>query len=175
MRLVRELGPLALVTAAVLAATTWALAELPDVGRWALAAILFAHGWVHLMFVFPRPSPAEPSAAAARGGTDASDRPAPAWPFDLGRSWLITRAGVDEGAVRALGRLLVVATLFVSVVAAIATVWLAIPAAWWAALVAGAAAGSLALLVIAFAPTIVIGIAIDAWLIWIALAGPWSP
>lgn len=175
MRLVRELGPLALVTAAVLVAATWALAEQPAVGRWALAAILFAHGWVHLMFVVPRPSPAEPSGAAARGGPDSASSPAPVWPFDLGRSWLITRAGVGEGAVRALGRLLVGATLLVSLVAAIGTVWLAIPAAWWAMLVVGAAAGSLALLVVAFAPTLVIGLAIDAWLIWIALVGPWSP
>jgi hypothetical protein len=175
MRLVRELGPLAAATAAVLAATTWALAEQPGVGRWALAAILFAHGWVHLMYLVPRPSPPEPSGAAVRGGLDAAAHPAPEWPFDLGRSWLVERVGAGEGAVRAVGRWLVVVTFFVSMVAAIATAWLAIPAAWWAVLVAAAAAGSLALLVVAFARSLVIGIAIDAWLLWIALAGPWSP
>lgn len=76
---------------------------------------------------------------------------------------------------RALGVALVAVTFAASLLAALATVGWVVPAAWWSALVLVSATGSAALLVVCFSPTLVIGLAIDAALAWIALAGPWSP
>jgi hypothetical protein len=91
MRIVREIAPLALVTAIVLVVTTWLLADNAGAGRWVLAAILFGHGWVHLMFVFPKPAPAARAATAgvtAAGSASPGVEPSGAanWPFDLDRS-----------------------------------------------------------------------------------------
>ena len=58
-RIIRELAPLAVVAVVVGAVTLWLLETNPGVGRWVLAAILFGHGWVHLMFLFPRPAPSD--------------------------------------------------------------------------------------------------------------------
>ena len=107
----RSLGPLALVALAVGAVTIWLLGGNPGLGSWVLAAILLGHGWVHLMFLFPRPAATPGSSAAG-----------PDWPFDLRDSWLITRAKVAVGVVTALGRLLVGITFVLSALAALATV-----------------------------------------------------
>jgi hypothetical protein len=162
-KLTRELLPLAIVTVVAGAVTLWLLGNNQSVGQWVLAAILFGHGWIHLMFVFPRPDP-------AKAKPDATP-----WPFDLSTSWLITRAGARPGAVRAIGRVLVVLTFVVSILAALATVGWLVPAGWWTPLVIAAAGGSAVLLGMCFTKTLVIGLAIDAALAWLALAGPWSP
>lgn len=162
-KLVRDLLPLAIATVVAFVVTLWLLANNPSVGQWLLAAILVAHGWVHAMFLFPRPDPAK-----AKPG-------APSWPFDLAASWLVTRAGARPATVRAVGRVLVGFTFVVSLLAALATVGWLVPAAWWSALVLASAGGSALLLVLWFAPTLVIGLAIDAALAWLALAGPWRP
>ena len=44
--------------------TLYLLGTNPALGSWLLAALLLAHGWVHLMFVFPRPAPAPVGEAA---------------------------------------------------------------------------------------------------------------
>ncbi len=160
----RDLLPLAVVVGAVCALTLYLLGGAnPTAGGWLLAALLFAHGWVHVMFAFPRPG-GSPTATAT-----------PAWPFDLGDSWLISRAGSAAGHVRASGRILVVLTLAGFLLAALATVGILVPAAWWPALVLGSAASSATLLVLCFSPTLLLGLAIDASLAWLVLSGTWSP
>jgi len=159
----RSLLPLAVVTAIAGALTLYLLDANPTVGRWLLAALLFAHGWVHMMFAFPRP------------GGSATAKDAPAWPFALGDSWLVTRAGVAEGPVRAIGRILVVVTLSGFLLAALATVGILVPAAWWPTLVLASAASSALLLGLCFSPTLLLGLAIDVALAWLVLSGTWSP
>ncbi len=174
-RTIRELGPLAVVVGVVSAITFYLLGANPSLGPWILAALLFAHGWVHLMFVFPRP-PAPTAAAPAAEGAGASARAVPmAWPFDLGASWLIGRAGVPAGAVRSIGRALVATALIGFLLAALATVDVLVPAALWAGLALVAAASSALLLLIAFSRTLLLGFAIDGAVTWLVLAGPWTP
>ena len=167
-RIIRELGPLAIVAVVVGAVTLWLLDSNPSVGRWVLAAILFGHGWVHLMFLFPRPAPSE-------GGKPAAGKAAPDWPFDLRASWIATRTGSGPRAFVAVGRLLVMVTFVLSTLAALATAGILVPAAWWQALVVASSMVSLAMLVVWFAPTLLLGILIDIALVWLAIAGPWSP
>jgi hypothetical protein len=162
-RIIRELGPLAIVAVAVGAVTLWLLATNPGVGRWVLAVILFGHGWVHLMFLFPKPAPSE------------TGKPATEWPFDLRASWLAARAGSGSGAFVAGGRVLAVVTFVLSGLAALATIGILVPAAWWQGLVVASSLVSLAMLVVWFAPMLLLGIVIDVALAWLAIAGPWSP
>lgn len=163
MTIARSLLPLA-ITVAVMAAITWlALTSQWALGPWLLAALLFAHAWVHLMFVFPQPEPA----AAAVGRL--------AWPFDMSSSWLIARVKLDAGLVRTVGRLLMVVVFLCSLLAALATVGLLVPAGWWAALVAASAAGSMLLLTLFFSPALLLGYAIDLALLWLVLGSLWSP
>ena len=164
-RTIRELGPLAIVVGVACAVTLFLLGANPSLGRWVLAALLFAHGWVHLMFVFPKPPPPKDGAPAA----------ATAWPFDLGSSWLIVRAGLPAGAVRAIGRVLVAIAFAGFLLAALATAGVLVPAAWWVASGLVGAASSVLLLAIAFSPTLLLGFAIDVAVAWLVLAGPWTP
>ena len=55
MSLERALAPLA-IAVAIIALVVW-LMLVNDIvlGPWLLAVLVFAHGWVHLMFVFPKP------------------------------------------------------------------------------------------------------------------------
>jgi hypothetical protein len=167
-RIIRELGPLAIVAVVVGAVTLWLLETNPGVGRWVLAAILFGHGWVHLMFLFPRP-------ARSEGGKPATGKAAPDWPFDLRASWIATRTGSGPGAFVAVGRLLVVVTFVLFALAALATAGILVPAAWWQGLLVASSLASLGMLVVWFAPTLLLGILIDIALVWLAIAGPWSP
>ena len=172
-RIIRELGPLAIVAVVVGAVTLWLLGSNPGVGRWVLAAILFGHGWVHLMFLFPRPAPSDGGKPAT--GKPATGKPAPDWPFDLRASWIATRTGSGPGGFVAVGRLLVVVTFVLFALAALATAGILIPAAWWQGLLVASSLASLAMLVVWFAPTLLLGILIDIALVWLAIAGPWSP
>jgi hypothetical protein len=164
-RTVREVGPLAVVVGVACAVTLYLLGANPTLGRWILAALLFAHGWVHLMFVFPKPPPPKNAAPAS----------ATAWPFDLGSSWLIGRAGLPPATVRAIGKVLVVIAFAGFLLAALATAGVLVPAAWWAGLGLVGAAASAVLLAIAFSPTLLLGFAIDIAVAWLVLAGPWTP
>jgi hypothetical protein len=163
MKTLTELLPLAIGVAVVGVVTWYLLTRDWAAGPWLLAGLLFAHGWVHLMFVFPQPDPA----AATAGG--------PAWPFDMGHSWLITGPGLDVGLVRIVG-ITFMAVVFVGfVLAALSTVGLLVPAGWWPALLIGSAAGSLLLLTMFFSPTFLLGYGIDLALLWLILASGWSP
>jgi hypothetical protein len=162
-RIIRELGPLAIVAVAVGAVTLWLLATNPGVGSWVLAVILFGHGWVHLMFLFPKPAPSE------------TGKPATAWSFDLRAGWLAARAGSGSGALVAAGRVLAVVTFVLSGLAALATIGILVPVSWWQGLVVASSLASLAMLVVWFAPMLLLGILIDVALVSLAIAGPWSP
>jgi hypothetical protein len=125
--------------------------------RLALAAFLLAHGAIHLGYVSPRPP----------------DTAGPAWPFELGRSWLLGPLGLEPGLIRAIGMALTIVTVAAFVGAAIGALGL-FPGAWMAAVVVGTAA-SITLLVVFFHPWLLLGVAIDAALLWVAMAQGWSP
>lgn len=157
----REIGPLATVSFVVCLLVTVVLINDAAIGRWLLTAVLVAHGWVHLMFLFPHPVPP--------AGTRDS------WPFDLRTSWLVVRTGMPAGVVRGLGRLLAVATFSLALLAALATAGLLVSATWWSGLMVAAAITSLVLLVLGFRETLLIGLGVDAWMLLLALAGSWQP
>lgn len=163
MKAVLDLAPIA-IGVALVAAVTWFLLDRDiGVGKWLLAALLFAHGWVHIMFVFPAPE----SATAIAGGL--------AYPFDMGRSWLITNVGLDAGAVRSIGIVVMLVTFAAFAGAALSTMGWLVPAGWWHGLVLGAAASSTLLLTLFFSPALLLGFVINAALWVLVLASIWSP
>lgn len=127
--------------------------------RLLLAGLLLAHGAIHAGFVSRRP-PAKPGA--------------PPWPFDLDRSWVFSRLGAAPGVVRAMGLVLVAATIGGYALAALATIGI-LPASAWGATVAVGSIASLALLLLFFHRWLVAGIAIDMLLLWVALVAGWTP
>jgi hypothetical protein len=156
-----QLVPL-VIAVAVASGVTWLLFDSDNfLGRWLLAALILGHGLAHIAFVVPRPDP-------ATGGQMA-------WPFDLGRSWLVRRFGADPSIVHAAGRALTAVTIVTALLAAVATVGILVPAAWWSGLVVAVAVSSALLLALAFSATFVIGYAIDLALLWLALISGWSP
>jgi hypothetical protein len=161
MKTVTELAPLAIGIAVVGGITWWLLDRNVGLGRWLLAALLFAHGWVHMLFAFPAPQ------ASTGDGTT--------WPFDMGRSWLISGAGLDAGLVRAVGVVLMVVVLASFLLSALSTLGFVVPAGWWAGLVVGSAVGSSILLGLFFSPTLLLGFAINVALVWLVIASAWSP
>jgi hypothetical protein len=160
MKTATDLLPLA-IGVAIVCGVTWLLLDQDwALGRWLLAALLFVHGWVHLMFVFPQPAP-------AAGG--------PSWPFDMSGSWLVGGVGLDVSLVRALGVAVMVIAFVGFVLSALSTVNLVVPTAWWTALVIGASVASIVLLGLFFSPTLLLGIAIDLVLLWFVITSVWSP
>jgi hypothetical protein len=125
----------------------------------AIAAFLLAHAGLHAGFVSPRPP-------ASAGG--------PAWPFDVGGSWLLTRLGVDGEIPRILAITLIAATITGYALAALAAAGVAPDVIWGPALVTGSIA-SIALLGVFFHPWLVLGVAIDVVLLWSVLVAGWSP
>lgn len=162
MKLLTSLLPLAIAIAVVAGVTWFLLTRGWSLGPWLLALLLFAHGFVHLVFLFPQPDPA----AATAGGL--------AYPFDMDRSWLIG-AGLEGGLVRTVGTVLMAAVFGLSVLAALATVSFLVPADWWAPLVVASALGSMLLLTLFFSPLFLLGYAIDLALLWLVLGSVWSP
>jgi hypothetical protein len=125
-----------------------------------LAAFLAAHALIHLSYLAPAP----PRTAAG-----------PEWPFEMANSWLVTAVGVDPGVVRALGTALVVVTVALFLTAALATLGWVVPTSWWPALALGGAIASALTLVLFFHPWLVVGLAIDAALVWAVLVVGWTP
>lgn len=125
-----------------------------------LAAFLAAHALIHVSYLTPAP-------ARTAGG--------PEWPFEMGRSWLVTGPGLDPALVRALGTALVIVTIALLVAAALATVGWIVPAGWWPSLVVGGAVASVLTLTVFFHPWILLGLAIDAALLWAVLVSEWMP
>jgi hypothetical protein len=163
MSLTRALAPLA-VLVVVLAGLTWLLL-VNDVllGPWLLALLVFGHGWVHLMFVFPKP--ASPNAALGGSG----------YPFDFGRSWLIRRPGLDEGLVRLIGTGLMVVVFVLCLLAALSTVGVVVPTGWWPGLMTVAALSSTLLLLLFYSPALVLGFFNNVAMVVIVLSGTWRP
>ena len=125
-----------------------------------VAAFLAAHALIHASYL---------SAAPARtaGG--------PEWPFEMAKSWAVTSLGMDPGLVRALGSALVIVTIALLAAAALATAGWIVPIAWWPSLVVGGAVASAVTLALFFHPWILLGLAIDAVLLWAVLVADWLP
>jgi hypothetical protein len=163
MSLERALAPLA-IAIAVIALVVWLmLVNDLGLGPWLLALLVFAHGWVHLMFVFPKPEGSGNYSGVSE------------YPFDFGRSWLIRRQGLDTGLVRTIGLVAMAATFVLSLLAALATVGIIIPTGWWAGLMLAAAVASTITLVLFYSPALVLGFAINALMVALVVSGSWSP
>jgi hypothetical protein len=126
--------------------------------RLLFAAFLLAHGAIHACFLSRRPPP------SADG---------PEWPFELGRSWVLTPLGLRPESTRVVGTALVAATIAAFALAALSTTGVMATGLWAPALAAGAVA-SLALLVLFFQPWLALGVLIDLGLLWSVVAG-WGP
>jgi hypothetical protein len=159
----RALLPLAIAIAVIGVVTWYLLAEDIWFGPWVLAFLLFAHGWVHLMFVFPKPERRSETADA------------PPYPFDMDRSWLIARAGLDRSLVRRVGIALMAVVFVGFLLAALATVGILVPVDWWGGLVVVSALASMLLLGMFYSPSLILGFPIDLALLWLVLAAVWSP
>jgi hypothetical protein len=127
--------------------------------RLLIVASLMAHAAIHAAYITPRP----PATAAG-----------PEWPFDLGKSWILTPLGVEPGTARVLGLALVAATFGGFALAALATIGLLQTGLWTAGIAMGSGA-SLVLLGLFFHPWLVLGVAIDAVLLWAVLVETWAP
>ncbi len=160
MKTIVGILPWALVVAALGIATWWLLSRDMAAGRWLLAALLIGHGVVHVMFAVPAP-------AATEGGPD--------WPFDMAGSWAINGAGLDLNVVRAVGLALIAVVVVGFALAALATVGIVVPSGWWQPTVAVAAIASAVLLVLCFEPQLVLGLGIDAVLLWVVVTNAWVP
>jgi hypothetical protein len=130
---------------------------------WLLAAFLIGHGLVQVMFLFPPPA----AAAGAASGV--------ANPFDMAKSWLVTTVGLDTGVVRQIGVALIALVVLGYGLAGLATVGLLVPTGWWQPLVIGSTAASLLLLAAFLSPGLILGVAINAVLLWLVLASIWAP
>ena len=128
--------------------------------KFLLGLFLIGHALIHASYL----SPAPPRTADG-----------PEWPFEMAKSWLVTGAGLDPALVRALGTALVLTTIVLLVAAGLATVGWLVPSALWSPLVVGGAVASAMTLTVFFHPWIVLGLAIDAVLLWATLVAGWSP
>ena len=134
---------------------------LTQVGGPACAGCLaIGHGLVHALFAVPTP--------AATGG-------APEWPFAMARSWAITGAGLDLHVIRAVGLALMSIVIIGFALAALSTVGVLVPPAWWQATIAVSAIGSAVMLVLFFEPQLVLGLGLDAVLVTIVATRAWVP
>jgi hypothetical protein len=152
--------PWAVVLAVAGVAIWWLLSHDMAAGRWLLAALLVGHGVVHLLFAVPAPS-------ANDGGA--------AWPFDMSQSWAVTRAGLDLGLVRVIGAVLIAITVGAFALAALATVGIVVPSAWWPPTIAVGAIASAVTLILFFDPQLVLGLGVDAVLLWVVATRAWAP
>ena len=124
-----------------------------------IALFLLAHAAIHGAFVSPRPP------ATADG---------PAWPFELGRSWLLGPIGVDPELGRYLGIALVATVFCAFALAALTAVGIAPAGAWTPSIALGSVA-SVALLMLFFHPWLALGVGIDLLLLWAVLIARWAP
>jgi hypothetical protein len=127
--------------------------------RLLVAAFLLAHGVIHAAFLAPRPP-------ATAGG--------PPWPFELGRSWLLTPLGLGRETGRILGVALVAVTIAAFAAAAGAVAGFVPLTLWAPASIAGAIA-SIVLLLVFFHPWLALGAVIDLGLIWVVVVAGWAP
>jgi len=158
---IRSMVPLAIGLVAFGIAVMWLLGQNRTLGLWLLAGFLLGHGLVHLLFVARGPSP--------------KSADAPEWPFDMAKSWLVTRAGLRVATVRRVGMILVVIVVISFALTALATVGLLIPSDGWQVRITGATAASLLLLALFLNPSLILGIGIDGVLLWVAAGRVWAP
>ena len=152
--------PWAVVLVVIGGAIWWLLSRDMAAGRWLLAALLIGHGVVHVFFAVPAP-------AGADGGA--------AWPFDMAQSWAVTRAGLDLDLVRVIGAVLIAVTVGAFALAALSTVGIIVPSGWWQPTIALGAIASAAMLVLFFEPQLLLGLGIDAVLLWVVVTRAWVP
>jgi hypothetical protein len=152
--------PWAVVLLVAAVAIWWLLSQDMAAGLWLLAALLIGHGVVHVFFAVPAPSGAD-------GGAT--------WPFDMSQSWAITRVGLDLGLVRVIGAVLIAIVVGAFALAALATVGIVVPSGWWPPMIVLAAIASVATLVLFFDLQLVLGLAIDAALLWVVATRAWAP
>ena len=127
--------------------------------RLAIAGFLLAHAAIHIGFISPRPP-------VTAGG--------PAWPFDVGHSWILGPLGLDETTSRALAIALIAVILGGFALAGIAAIGIA-PAGLWPVAVTIGGIASIAILVLFFHPWLLLGIAIDVVLLWAVNVANWVP
>jgi hypothetical protein len=128
--------------------------------RYLLGLFLVGHALIHFSYLTPAP----PQTA---GG--------PEWPFAMSKSWLVANLGMSADLVRPIGIVLIAITVICMVGAGLAAAGLIIGEEWWQPLVVTGALASLAVLGIFFHPWIVIGLAIDAILLFLVLVTGWNP
>ena len=87
--------------------------------------------------------------------------------FDMAGSWAVTRAGLDLDLVRGIGAVLIAVTVGALALAALSTVGLIVPSGWWQPTIVLGATASAAMLVLFFEPQLVLGLGIDAVLLWV--------
>lgn len=163
MKTIVGILPWAVVVAAIGGATWWLLSRDIPAGRWLLAALLIGHGAVHVMFAIPASA-----AETAAGG-------APAWPFDMARSWAVTGVGLDIDTIRAVGTVLIAVIVGGFALSALSTVAILVPPDWWRASLVLSAVGSAAMLLLFFEPQLLLGLGIDAVLVSAVAARVWAP
>jgi hypothetical protein len=98
----------------------------------------------------------------------------PAWPFVVADPWLVTVVGAGSGEVRAVGIAVVVVTFVAGLLAALTAVGL-LPRRLWAPFIVVASVASAIVLTLFVTPWTVLGLAIDAILLWATLVAGWQP
>jgi hypothetical protein len=152
--------PWAVVLAAAGGGTWWLLSRDAAAGRWVLAALLIGHSLIHVMFVMPAQS------ATAAG---------PDWPFNIARSWALTGVKLNPNVIHVVGMALVAVVVAGFALAALSTVGILVPPGLWQVTVAVSALASAAVLLVFFDLQLVLGIGVDAGLLWIVVARAWAP
>jgi hypothetical protein len=127
--------------------------------RLAIAGFLLAHAAIHIGFISPRPP-------VTAGG--------PAWPFEVGKSWILGPLGIDADSARVLAIALIAVTLGGFALAGLAAIGIA-PAGLWPVVVTIGAIASVAALAVFFHPWLLLGVAIDITLLWAVNVGNWAP
>jgi hypothetical protein len=138
----------------------WLLDRGSAAAPWLVAAILLAHGWVHLVYLVP--------SAPVRTAEEAASNP-----FDLDRSWLVAR-GADARVVRRAGVVLASVTFLTLTLGALAVLGWVVPPGWWAGLTFVGVAASTLLLVLSLASDLVLGFVINAGLVALAVQTTWQ-
>jgi hypothetical protein len=128
--------------------------------RIVLGLFLMGHALIHFGYLSPGP----PRTA---GG--------PEWPFEMSKSWLVTNVGFSADLIRPIGTVLVAITVVVLLGAGLATLRVVVPHEWWQALVLTGAVASLITLALFFHPWLLLGVAIDAVLLYLVLINGWDP
>jgi len=124
-----------------------------------IGLFLMLHGLIHLGYVLPE--------------TWIHPR-TPGWPFDMCRSWLITRLGADATTIRELGTAFTLTVFAGFVVCGLAWLGLDLPPEVWIPLAGASSITSAATLAAFFHPWVLAGLAIDLGVLWLTAAG-WAP